>query len=57
MPLTEKDRKIMQSMKKTYGAKEGKSVFYASANKGTLGPSAKQRHGSRRGGTRRGRHG
>lgn len=36
MPLTEKGKKIMRAMKKKYGAKKGKSVFYASANKGTI---------------------
>ena len=33
MPLTKKGRKVMRSMKKTYGAKKGKQVFYASAQK------------------------
>ena len=28
-----KGRKVMKSMKKTYGAKKGKSVFYATVNK------------------------
>lgn len=36
MPLTKKGTKIMRSMKKTYGAKKGKQVFYASANKGKI---------------------
>ena len=36
MPLTKKGTKIMSSMKKEYGVKKGKSVFYASANKGTI---------------------
>ena len=36
MPLTKKGNKIMRSMKKQYGAKKGKSVFYASANKGVI---------------------
>lgn len=36
MPLTSKGRKIMKAMKRKYGAKKGKSVFYASANKGTI---------------------
>ena len=36
MPLTDKGQKIMANMKKEYGAKEGESVFYASANKGTI---------------------
>jgi len=33
MPLTKKGKKIMKSMKKTYGAKKGESVFYATAQK------------------------
>jgi hypothetical protein len=36
MPLTKKGQKIMRSMKKTYGKKKGKSVFYASKNKGKI---------------------
>lgn len=36
MPLTPKGSKIMASMKKEYGDKKGTSVFYASANKGTI---------------------
>jgi hypothetical protein len=36
MPLTEKGRQIMSEMKKKYGEKKGKEVFYASANKGTI---------------------
>lgn len=36
MPLTEKGRTILTAMKKEYGAKKGESVFYASANKGTI---------------------
>lgn len=36
MPLTKKGEKIMKAMKKEYGAKEGKSVFYASKNKGVI---------------------
>ncbi len=35
MPLTPKGEKIMASMKKEYGP-DAKSVFYASANKGTI---------------------
>lgn len=33
MPITKKGSKIMKAMKKEYGAKKGKQVFYASANK------------------------
>lgn len=36
MPLTAKGSKIMSAMVKEYGAKKGKSVFYASANKGKI---------------------
>lgn len=34
--LTKKGKEIMSSMKKEYGAKKGKQVFYASENKGTI---------------------
>jgi|TARA_R100001129_G_scaffold72848_1_gene49635 hypothetical protein len=36
MPLTKKGKKIKAAMEKQYGKKEGKTVFYASANKGTI---------------------
>ncbi len=36
MPLTAKGRKIMDEMMAEYGSEKGKSVFYASANKGTI---------------------
>jgi hypothetical protein len=36
MPLNEKGREIMASMRKTYGVKKAKNVFYASKNKGTI---------------------
>jgi len=36
MPLTKKGRKVMKAMKKSYGSKKGKKVFYASANKSKL---------------------
>ena len=36
MPLNEKGRKIMKSMKDPYGKKRGEQVFYASKNKGTI---------------------
>ena len=32
MPLTKKGTKILKAMKKQYGIKKGKRVFYASAN-------------------------
>lgn len=35
MPLTSKGKKIMKSMKKSYGPK-AKEVFYASTNKGVI---------------------
>lgn len=37
MPLTKKGQEVLSSMTKTYGAKKGKSVFYASINKGKKG--------------------
>ena len=36
MPLTEKGKEIMKSMKEQYGKKKGESIFYASKNKGTI---------------------
>ena len=36
MPLTKKGSKIIHAMEKEYGDKKGKSVFYASKNKGTI---------------------
>lgn len=36
MPLNEKGKKIMSAMKKEYGKEKGKSIFYASNNKGTI---------------------
>jgi hypothetical protein len=36
MPLTSKGNKILSNMKSEYGDKKGKSVFYASRNKGTI---------------------
>ena len=42
MPLTKKGKKIMRAMKKEYGAKKGKKVFYASENKGTIKGVAKK---------------
>ena len=36
MPLTEKGKKIMKSMKKQYGKKNGEKVFYATKNKGKI---------------------
>jgi len=36
MPLTSKGRKILASMRKSYGEKKGEKIFYASENKGTI---------------------
>tara|TARA_Y100000114_G_C11695462_1_gene295762 strand:- start:203 stop:892 length:690 start_codon:yes stop_codon:yes gene_type:complete len=36
MPLNKKGKKIMKSMREQYGSSEGKKVFYASVNKGTI---------------------
>ncbi len=36
MPLTSKGHKILSSMRKSYGAKKGKQVFYASQNAGKI---------------------
>ena len=36
MPLTDKGKKIMRSMKKKYGKKKAEKVFYASANAKTI---------------------
>ena len=42
MPLNQKGRKIMKSMKGTYG-KDAKAVFYASKNKGVIKGVEKKR--------------
>lgn len=39
MPLTSSGHKVMSSLAKEYGAKKGKSVFYAMINKGVKGSS------------------
>ena len=36
MPLTEKGKKMMSTMKKEYGAKKGESVLYATMKKKKL---------------------
>lgn len=36
MPLNAKGEKIKAAMEHQYGAEKGKSVFYASENKGTI---------------------
>ncbi len=43
MPLTDKGATIQRAMKKFYGAKEGKKVFYKSQNKGTIKGTHKKR--------------
>jgi hypothetical protein len=50
MPLNEKGRKIMSSMKRTYGPETAKRVFYASRNKGCIkGVEGRRSRRSRRG--------
>lgn len=36
MPLNSKGKEIIAAMKKQYGAKKGKQVFFASENKGKI---------------------
>ena len=36
MPLTKKGKKILGSMRESYGSNKGKQVFYASKNKGNV---------------------
>ena len=36
MPLSEKGKKILTAMKKEYGTKKGKAVFYAMERSGKL---------------------
>lgn len=36
MPLTKKGKKIMGELKEEYGAKKGRSIFYAMANAGKI---------------------
>ena len=43
MPLTAKGKKVKAAMKKTYGAKKGEKVFYASENKGKIKGVAKKK--------------
>jgi hypothetical protein len=45
MPLTKTERRVMRSMRKTYGsAKRAKQVFYASINSGRLRGKGIHRH-------------
>lgn len=39
MPLSKSGKKVLGNMKKQYGSKKGKSVFYASMNKKKKGSS------------------
>lgn len=48
MPLTPKGKKILRAMQKEYGPGKGRSVFYASVNKGLIkgaeeGPAPRSR--------------
>ena len=43
MPLNTKGRRIMESMRKTYGAKAAKRVFFASKAKGVVSGVEKRR--------------
>lgn len=46
MPLTKKGKTVMTAMVKEYGAKKGKSVFYASKNAGKIkGVEGKKKKG------------
>lgn len=36
MPLSDRGKKILKAMKKQYGDKKGKAVFYAMENSGKL---------------------
>ena len=49
MPLTDKGQKIKKSMIEQYGPKKGGSVFYASANKGTITGIEKRKHANKGG--------
>jgi hypothetical protein len=44
VPLTDKGKKILGSMKNQYGSEKGESVFYASANKGVITGIEKRKH-------------
>ena len=45
VPLTDKGKKILGSMKNQYGSEKGESVFYASANKGVITGVEKRKKG------------
>ena len=44
MPLSSKGEKIKKAMIEPYGKEKGESVFYASANKGTITGIEKRKH-------------
>jgi hypothetical protein len=45
MPLSDSGKEVMESMKREYGEKKGKKVFYASINKGKSGSGKCHRAG------------
>lgn len=45
MPMTKKGKKIMKAMMDEYGSEKGKSVFYASENKGRIKGVHKEKRG------------
>ena len=49
MPLSKKGKKIKKAMTEHYGSKKGESVFYASANKGTITGIEKRKHANKGG--------
>ena len=49
MPLSSKGEKIKKAMTEQYGSKKGESVFYASANKGTITGIEKRKHANKGG--------
>ena len=52
MPLNEKGKKIMRSMRKQYEKKRGETIFYASKNKGTIKGEEKRKTRSKNAKTR-----
>ena len=53
MPLTDKGKKIMQSMKRTYGGRKGEQVFYATRNADKITDVEEKAKGGRTGKTRK----
>lgn len=43
MPLTDKGKKVKAKMVKTYGAKKGERIFYATENKAKLSGLVRKR--------------